>query len=219
MSRDKDDNESSEPPRKKLKGQNKHRPREKRTPKSEKLCFKIGSEGSCPYGDKCCYSHDVTSYLEKKALDIAEKCYLYETFGKCPYSFSCRFGSHHLKDSTNLVIDKLWEESKTKTFYLNTLNKDLQKSLRKREYDFKKSADAMSKFNAICDKKTSTEQKVGDDTNVKKESLCDGSFVDKSTSDEKQIVDSNKETEPSVFMPEKKKVTLILVQISVKNCM
>lgn len=142
------DNEKSsdEPPRKKLKGQNKKRPRTKIAPKSEKLCFKIGADGFCPFGDSCCYSHDVKLYLEKKLPDIDKTCYLYETFGKCPYSFSCRFGSEHIKESENLVKDELCEISRNKKFYRNNLNKDVQKSLRRRDYDFKKSIDAMSRF-------------------------------------------------------------------------
>lgn len=211
LSREKDDDVSEGPPRKKLKGQNKHRPREKRVPKCEKLCFKIGTEGSCPNGDSCCFSHDVVSYLAKKPPDIGEKCYLYETFGKCPYSFSCRFGSQHIKDGENLVINELWEECKNKNFYSNTLQRDVQISLRKRDYNFQKSDDAMKKFYTSYDKMNCNEAKNTDTSKV------ENATVGEVSSDAVVSVDTEKgnnqvsvEPEPAVFIPEKKKVVVIL---------
>lgn len=208
ISRDNDHEVSEGPPKKKLKGQNKHRPREKRTPKSEKLCFKIGTEGSCPFGDTCCYSHDVMSYIEKKPPDIGEKCYLFETFGKCPYSFSCRFSSQHTKDGQNLIIDKLWEESKNKVQYFNILQKDIQKSLRKREYDFQKSINAMNKFNSLGVKNNCSETKVTDNPSPKKASMCeDSSEVVHTLATNNKCVEVNElEVEPTIFIPESKKI-------------
>ncbi|CAL1298144.1 unnamed protein product [Larinioides sclopetarius] len=139
--------DSSGPPKKKLKGQNKHRPRNQRTPKSDKLCFKIGLEGSCPFGDSCCYSHDVGKYLARKPPDLGSSCYLYRTYGKCPYSFSCRFASDHIKDGKNVILDEIWENYKDRDLFVNTLTKNLQFSLRKRNYNFKKSDDAFKNFN------------------------------------------------------------------------
>lgn len=200
-----DDEVSEGPPKKKLKGQNKHRPREQRVPKAEKLCFKIGTEGSCPFGDNCCYSHDVELYLEKKPPDIGDKCYLFETFGKCPYSFSCRFGSQHIKDGKNVVVDKLWEESKNKTFVFNAMQKSIQISLRKREYNFQKSANAMSKFNSVmaCNNlpEVKKEDRVENNLPIEdsKETLNGSSATEKS-------VEVNVETEPDVHIPENKKV-------------
>ncbi|GFY70604.1 tRNA-dihydrouridine(47) synthase-like [Trichonephila inaurata madagascariensis] len=138
--------DSTNPPRKKLKGQNKHRPRNKKCPKSDKLCFKIGTEGSCPFGDKCCYSHDVDTYLSKKPQDINSTCYLFNTYGKCLYSYSCRFASEHIKNGTNLILEELWAKYKDQKLFVNILSKDLQRSLRKREYDFKKSDEILKNF-------------------------------------------------------------------------
>ncbi|GBM66451.1 tRNA-dihydrouridine(47) synthase [NAD(P)(+)]-like [Araneus ventricosus] len=140
--------DSSGPPKKKLKGQNKHRPRNQKTPKSDKLCFKIGLEGSCPFGDSCCYSHDVETYLTRKPPDLGSTCYLYRTYGKCPYSFSCRFASDHIKDGKNVILDEIWAKYKDRDLFINTLTKNLQFSLRKRNYNFKKSDEAFTKFNA-----------------------------------------------------------------------
>lgn len=233
LSRENDDDVSEGPPKKKLKGQNKHRPREKRVPKCEKLCFKIGTEGSCPNGDSCCFSHDVASYLAKKPPDIGEKCYLYETFGKCPYSFSCRFGSHHIKDGENLVINELWEECKNKNFYFNTLQRDVQISLRKREYNFQKSNDAMKKFNTLYDKINWNETKNIDSSKVENATVVDVSNdatisveIEKDNNQVRDEIEKGNnqvsvetekgnnqvsvETEPAVFVPKKKKVVIIL---------
>ncbi|GIY31903.1 tRNA-dihydrouridine(47) synthase-like [Caerostris extrusa] len=136
------------PSKKKLKGQNKHRPRNQRTPKSEKLCFKIGVEESCPFGDSCCYSHDIESYLAKKPPDLGPTCYLYSTYGKCPYSFSCRFAIDHIKNGKNNIQEDLWTIYKDKKLFVNTLTKDLQFSLRKHNYNFKKSDNAFKNFSA-----------------------------------------------------------------------
>lgn len=146
-----------EPPRKKLKGQNRKRPRGNRTPKSEKLCFKLSLENSCPYGDTCCYSHDISSYLANKLPDIGESCYLYETFGKCTYSLSCRFASKHLKEGKNIVSDK-WEIFKDKKLCVNSLEKDVQLSLRKRNYNFEKSNEILKHIK--CLNKTSETEKI-----------------------------------------------------------
>ncbi|XP_015921599.1 tRNA-dihydrouridine(47) synthase [NAD(P)(+)]-like [Parasteatoda tepidariorum] len=139
-----DKDSSDEPPAKKLKGQNKYRPRSQKAPRSEKLCFKIGTEGSCPYGESCCYSHDVKAYLENKPPDLGDECYLFRKYGKCPYTFSCRFAKDHFKDEKNVVVEKLWEKYKDKQLNCNMLSKDLQIALRKRSYNFKKSDKALS---------------------------------------------------------------------------
>ncbi|KFM61995.1 tRNA-dihydrouridine(47) synthase [NAD(P)(+)]-like protein, partial [Stegodyphus mimosarum] len=148
---------SDEPPRKKLKGklkgQNKHRPRNEKTAKCEKFCFKMAADGVCPYGNSCCYSHNVNTYLEKKPPDIGSYCYLYRTFGKCPYSFCCRFASDHLKESKNLVIEDLWEVSKDRKLTTNFLSKDLQKLLRRRLYNFEKTNKLLKEYFTILNEK------------------------------------------------------------------
>lgn len=132
------DENPGEPRRKKLRGQNKNRPREVRTPKSEKICFSFAN-GSCPHGTNCCYSHDIDAYMAKKPPDLGENCYLFEMFGKCSYSFSCRFGSKHIVNGENVCNESLWSETKDKQMTMNSLPRDLMHSLRKRTYDFGKS--------------------------------------------------------------------------------
>lgn len=134
-----------EPSKKKLRGQNKQRPRETRQPRSEKLCLKFLNDGGCPYGDKCSFSHDLEAFAQKRPKDIGNKCYLFETYGHCQFGFLCRFGSSHLSaDHTNIVNKDLWDQSQKSKSTSNSLSKDLQLKLRKREFNFKKSNDVLN---------------------------------------------------------------------------
>lgn len=156
------ENSEDGPPSKKLKGQNKQRPREAKVPKGEKLCLKVLAEGGCPYGDKCCFSHDIESFASKRPLDIGANCYIYDTFGYCPYSFQCRYASSHFTtDNKNLTNHELWDKAKEKKLAMNTLPKELQISLRKRNYDFEKANDvikAISKMNSESNRRPASTQ-------------------------------------------------------------
>lgn len=163
-----DGSEDVLPQKKKLKGQNKHRPRNKTTPRAEKLCFKIGTEGSCPFGDTCAYSHDVDAYLATKPPDLGPTCYLYRTFGKCPYSYSCRFGSDHIKDGKNMVLEDIYEVYKTKKLITNFLTKDLQFALRKHKYNFEKSDKISDDYNRFVNDKV-IDQKTNSSVKEKKD--------------------------------------------------
>lgn len=160
-----DSSEDVLPRKKKLKGQNKHRPRNKTTPRAEKLCFKIGTEGSCPFGDTCAYSHDVDAYLAAKPADVGPTCYLYRTFGKCPYSYSCRFGSDHIKDGKNMVLEDVYEVYRNKKLITNFLTKDLQFSLRKHKYDFEKSDKISDEYNHLVNDKVNEQKAVKEENN------------------------------------------------------
>lgn len=132
------DEHPAEPRKKKLRGQNKNRPRNTRTPRSEKLCFSF-ADGSCPHGTNCAYSHDIDAYMAKKPPDLGESCYLFETFGKCQYGFSCRFSAKHIINGKNVCNENLWGKTNDKQTTVNALSRDLMYSLRKRTYDFSKS--------------------------------------------------------------------------------
>uniref|UniRef100_T1IRL7 tRNA-dihydrouridine(47) synthase [NAD(P)(+)] n=1 Tax=Strigamia maritima TaxID=126957 RepID=T1IRL7_STRMM len=133
------ENESgNEPKKKRMRGQNKHRPIDSRIPREKKFCPALLSESECKFGDKCCYIHDVAKYIEEKPSDVGEECYLFKTYGKCPFSVTCRFAGQHLTSThTNIINDELWANWKEKgNNFTNVLTKDLQFSLRKKGYDF-----------------------------------------------------------------------------------
>lgn len=137
----------SKPPpakRKRRRGQNKHRPRSK-IPFSEMLCPSLhvsssrGGAATCPFGDKCHYMHDVAQYMLTKPPDIADTCYNFETFGKCPFGPACRFASSHLNSNYENLVNKEIFESSDRVHTLNVLSKSLQENLRKRTVEYPES--------------------------------------------------------------------------------
>lgn len=147
-----DRDNASGPPKKKikLKGRNKHRPKGRRIDTGDKLCPSYIHEQECFYGNKCKFSHDKEKFLASKLPDIGEKCYIYETYGKCSYGIACRFAKSHLtsdlKNMTNKdIIDKVNREKVVS----NVLSKELKMIFRKRTYDYGKADRVLAK---ICPK-------------------------------------------------------------------
>ncbi|XP_003742527.1 tRNA-dihydrouridine(47) synthase [NAD(P)(+)]-like [Galendromus occidentalis] len=130
-------------PRKKIKGQNKSRPHHQSAENASKLCFKFIA-GSCPH-ENCKYSHDTQKYLETKEADIGDRCYLFEKYGRCRYAMTCRFSESHLKDGVNQTNDETYKgiESEDEK---NTLSRELQIKLRKRDCAFEKTKDPLKKI-------------------------------------------------------------------------
>jgi hypothetical protein len=100
--RDNDDDNNNNNGRrkgKKKRGQNKKRPRDVRQDDSEKICMAIIRGDTCPYVDKCRFSHDVTAYMATRQSDIAEVdggCPNYNQHGFCMFGAMCRVGGSHI---------------------------------------------------------------------------------------------------------------------------
>ncbi|KAM7302512.1 tRNA-dihydrouridine(47) synthase [NAD(P)(+)]-like [Ixodes scapularis] len=125
------------PPRKKLRGQNRSRPHSTPQPRSSKLCFKFLSEEGCPHGETCRFGHDVDAFLRAKPADLGDRCPLFEAYGRCRYGVACRFAGAHLTDDRqNRVSPERWSVHVGAQVERNTLSRELQASLRKRQYDF-----------------------------------------------------------------------------------
>lgn len=128
-------------------GRNKQRPEGKRIVAGDKLCPAYVQERECSFGGKCKFSHDRKKIMDNKAADIGPECYLYETYGKCPFGITCRFAKSHIsEDFKNLSkpdADKLKNRADTVT---NILSKDLQHSLWKRRFNFSKSDEVLDKI-------------------------------------------------------------------------
>ncbi|XP_029652735.1 tRNA-dihydrouridine(47) synthase [NAD(P)(+)]-like [Octopus sinensis] len=155
------ENSSLEPPPKKLrlKGRNKKRPFEKKLQACEKLCGSIIQEKECAYGPKCIFLHDVKAFWESKPEDIGPECHLFTKFGRCPYSFSCRFARHHISESLENMVNKdIYEGVPLSRNSVNHLDKDVQRLLWKRKYDFSKSQKVLEDLN----KKSSTNNVLED---------------------------------------------------------
>lgn len=138
-----DESSDQEPLSKKQKGKrgmNKNRPRQPRPNNKTKLCSFIANGEECQRGEKCFFEHSLEEFMKIKQPDIGDKCAVFERFGKCPYGVNCRFGKSHLDDKNNNFVD---EELYSKMQHLktkDTLKKELQIALRKRQYKFPRTA-------------------------------------------------------------------------------
>ncbi|NWR96561.1 DUS3L synthase, partial [Motacilla alba] len=93
----------------------------------------------CHFGPRCRFLHDVAEYLAAKPADLGGRCVLFDTFGRCPYGVTCRFGRAHLGDGhQNLVNASLARQWEGKLPVRNGLSKELQQQLRKRKFSFHK---------------------------------------------------------------------------------
>ena len=68
----------------------------RRENENQSLCFAILKGEECQKGDKCNYLHDIKEYLSNKLPDIHDSCLIYDKYGYCPASFTCRMGSKHI---------------------------------------------------------------------------------------------------------------------------
>lgn len=94
----------------KVKGRNKQRPVTHIKAK-DKLCPTIFQEKECSFGEKCKFSHDIKEFMESKPKDIGSHCFMFETYGKCPFGLACRYGSKHIsEDFKNIVNQELYDE-------------------------------------------------------------------------------------------------------------
>ncbi|XP_075961786.1 tRNA-dihydrouridine(47) synthase [NAD(P)(+)]-like isoform X1 [Anarhichas minor] len=161
-------NKSGKPDGKRIRGQNKSRPHTKPTAYDEKrLCPSVVQDNrECPFGDKCRFYHDVAEYLATKPADIGDSCYLYDTFGKCGYGFSCRYAkAHTTADFKTMVNAELIKANEGRTPVKNSLSKDLQIRLRKRSVTFEKSEEYLK---ILSDNKEKREQQGNGDTRAAK---------------------------------------------------
>ncbi|XP_013393205.1 tRNA-dihydrouridine(47) synthase [NAD(P)(+)]-like [Lingula anatina] len=135
-----DPDDSSQPPQKKikkLKGQHKKRPIAKHSDPSTRLCPAFVTETQCSFGERCKFNHNVEEYFKAKPADLGSHCYNFETFGKCPYGITCRYAGQHIsEDFKNVMNEELHARTCKETQTLNTLSKDVQTKLRRRQYDF-----------------------------------------------------------------------------------
>ncbi|KAL6517390.1 hypothetical protein OROMI_033091 [Orobanche minor] len=110
---------------------------------------KSGKVGSCPYNEKCRYSHDVEAFKAQKPDDLIGLCPFISIEGPCPYGLACRFAGTH-KDDNDEVANGANSEYKRQS-EMNVLKKDVQKLLWKNNMKFPK-ADAALKHLGLLSK-------------------------------------------------------------------
>lgn len=133
--------------------------------KSLKLCLRyLESDGGCPYNEKCNYSHDCFKIVanNRDYNPISADCYTYSTYGRCPYSFICKFNQNHVRANGekqlifNIVDHQRWSIEQGKLVFKNRernrLDMGIQFDLRKKKYDFKLSDAAILAFCAADNK-------------------------------------------------------------------
>ena len=154
------------PPAKRAKrrGQNKSRPRPAFIPFSEMLCPScyhgdgMSESGGCQFGEKCRYSHDVVKYMSSKPPDISDDCYLFKTYGRCPYGRACRFASSHMTANFENVVNESLYDPNRSLRTLNVISRSLQEKLRKRQLPFAKSEAYLSRLKETKKKEELREQ-------------------------------------------------------------
>ncbi|XP_052192680.1 tRNA-dihydrouridine(47) synthase [NAD(P)(+)]-like isoform X2 [Diospyros lotus] len=113
------------------------------------LCPEVARSGdasSCPYNDKCRFSHDVEAFKAQKPADLEGECPFFSAEGPCPYGLACRFAGTH-KD----VLSGEALTGRKKGSEMNGLKKDIQKLLWKNKMRFQK-ADAQLKLLGLLGK-------------------------------------------------------------------
>lgn len=133
---------------KRARGQNKSRPHVKPAHyDKERLCPSLLQEPAtpCAFGDRCRFLHDVGRYLETKPADLGPHCVLFSTFGRCPYSMTCRFAGAHLgPEGQNLVQEEVVARCAQLPSVRNGLDRALQQQLRKRQVCFERAEKALN---------------------------------------------------------------------------
>ncbi|XP_031203929.1 tRNA-dihydrouridine(47) synthase [NAD(P)(+)]-like isoform X2 [Mastomys coucha] len=132
---------------KRARGQNKSRPHMKPAQyDKDRLCPSLLQESAtpCTFGDRCRFLHDVQRYLETKPADLGPRCVLFDTFGRCPFSMTCRFAGAHLgPEGQNLVHEELVARCAQLPSVRNGLDRALQQQLRKRQVCFERAEQAL----------------------------------------------------------------------------
>ncbi|KAK6136655.1 hypothetical protein DH2020_029599 [Rehmannia glutinosa] len=110
------------------------------------ICPVVGKSGkvsSCPYNEKCRFSHDLEAFKAQKPDDLEGICPFINSEGPCPYGLACRFAGTH-NDGNGEVANGANNGDNRKS-EMNVLKKDVQKLLWKNKIKFPK-ADAALKL-------------------------------------------------------------------------
>ncbi|KAJ2002774.1 tRNA-dihydrouridine(47) synthase [NAD(P)(+)]-like protein [Coemansia thaxteri] len=102
-----------------------------------KLCGKIAQGETCPFDDKCSYSHDVAKYLAEKEPDLGPSCVNFDIYGHCRFGLRCRYADAHTRpEDHSQIVDEAKVKTVSQRYALNEVGRDLQIRLRKKEVRF-----------------------------------------------------------------------------------
>ncbi|PON99948.1 tRNA-dihydrouridine synthase [Trema orientale] len=117
------------------------RERRQQQKSSSNICpevAKTGDVNSCPYSDKCRFSHDLEAFKAQKLDNLEGECPFVSAEEPCPYGLACRFSSTHQEGVFGT------RSTRRNSSEVNGLSKDVQKLLWKNKMSFPK-ADAKLK--------------------------------------------------------------------------
>lgn len=166
--------------KKRNRGQNKNRQLPFKEKDDLRLCKTLldGSDkkDSCSNA-KCRFSHDLEKFVQLKPKDIGETCYIYSLKGYCNFGVTCRFAGAHLDENlNNKFAEGVSRESKN--LVSMCLNFDLQNTLRKKSYDFKKSNQYVGKFDKLLKEAKEAKEAVKGDSGETQEATRIGACSD-----------------------------------------
>lgn len=98
--------------------------------------------------ERCRFSHDLAKFVQLKPNDIGETCYIYSLKGYCNFGVTCRFAGAHLDENLNNKIEEGVSRD-NKNLVSMCLGFELQNTLRKKKYDFRKSNEYVRKFEKL----------------------------------------------------------------------
>jgi len=119
--------------------------------------------GTCSNGYNCKWGHNIKEYLDHKEADLGNECPIYSIYNRCPYGVKCRFFSGHKEfekinecykngkdiDPNDIIVELPQtcngdtEDSQT----LNIVGGNIQRILRKKEFEFKKADEFVKRYN------------------------------------------------------------------------
>ena len=132
------------------------------TANSLNLCREFCKLGSCSFGEKCRYDHDIQKYKSTKPKDLADTCYIYETYGQCPDGFNCRFADIHSDWERGIQKKRPEEEGGVVKIpeSLNAVSQELRAALRRHTYKFTKEYKPKTPHNPHAHKSRKSKSKV-----------------------------------------------------------
>uniref|UniRef100_K3WU99 tRNA-dihydrouridine(47) synthase [NAD(P)(+)] n=1 Tax=Globisporangium ultimum (strain ATCC 200006 / CBS 805.95 / DAOM BR144) TaxID=431595 RepID=K3WU99_GLOUD len=194
----------------------KKRPLDAEEDPADRLCRPIAAGESCPFGDSCKFSHDMSDYMKRKEKDLGDKCPVFDAVGFCRYGLACRFANAHVVKKEDGTYENITDPDRThKTadgndagvFECNELTNEVRTLLRKNKYPFQtkmqtKKGNRHQKGNKKQQEKAAA-QAEGESTTDATAAAADGAAPAEATGVSDDILEPASE---SPLLPERKPV-------------
>jgi len=127
------------------------------------LCARLAYLNKCDGGPDagplgCFHNHDMKAVLAAKPAPVAEPCPVFKAWGVCPAGLNCRFEGHIIngknvdRDGVEITPESDWAKKLVGVSHplgeTNFVDDEMKAELRKRKYDFSRSAELVKIWNA-----------------------------------------------------------------------